>query len=984
VRTILTWLLGVAMVLGLAGTARGSIDTSGGYFYGTFSNVDTQVATYAAWVFVPDDPSTPETFMQLGTEWGGTVAVTLRAMTPSVSGYRLQFLRRWSSAVGIWNTTNDISVNAWHHVAVTYSRSSTSNDPLIYIDGTSVAVTETVAPSGSGQTGVDTMSVGITLGALYPWSGRIAHTAVWSTILTQDEITLLATEYPPYVAPDSIEIYSMWGGPLDVQPGSLTGTISSASGHNLNSTTAVFTRNHVGGYVTIPGGTYEITGWTDADTIIVDDDITGATGAWSIRVTTEYIQDGEWTMVDAPTAGASDPTLKHAPIARWNDVQHRGLNRNTPTLEPGIVAFSAAQSSSMYGITSVVFTVSVTAGSYSGTNPLTVTAAAWNPVMEMYDWHILMELSKFSATCRATISVVVTGEDGGVANRYSRSGDTDTTDVFYDRGLRPLTVHVNKTNDRVARFVDPVSGDNGNDGYDHLGLDLTDAVYAPLTNELMKSTAFAGYTWHSGDVISLYCSECAAGETPMRWWQYVASKETSSTIVLGEILHGYEPADTAYDVSSSDGPMETIATALRDIETEKGNVNGHWVYLCEGDHVFGNDGSATEVANTYEWVHVSKAPYADRADTTLTSAVSAVAVPPPIKRLALHGLQIENTPWQAIDPPAVTDGILWVDGCEMVGQSDGTYDDYVIDADNVEIVYLTDNWIHGVSDSITLGHTITQLARGNLVEEYSDDAFADAVCVINNTIDNQEAPGGDEHPDAWKNSGYAVLPQLDNMIAYRNSATGVDTNQYIVMMNDDGWSCYRSVAIVDNLFDYTTGEMVGCGRSSIASSMFQIVNWHTAIGTIHTPPESCLDGAEPRGESRFGVQPIGGGTDVYNSYMPFIHSRLNAMQEWRWVWTGNGLSHLRMSEALIDYNNYFDEYEVGVQLYDQPGTHATNLAPVWDNNMAVQNSSLQDILAKLVHEDVNGDLWNALADVGAHVSPPGRMIQRRRIGGPGT
>ena len=36
-----------------------------------------------------------------------------------------------------------------YHVAVTYDRSSTTNDPVFYIDGVSKAVTERSSPSGS-------------------------------------------------------------------------------------------------------------------------------------------------------------------------------------------------------------------------------------------------------------------------------------------------------------------------------------------------------------------------------------------------------------------------------------------------------------------------------------------------------------------------------------------------------------------------------------------------------------------------------------------------------------------------------------------------------------------------------------------------------------------------------------------------------------------------------------------------------------------
>ncbi len=44
-------------------------------------------------------------------------------------------------------TNTEIKINRWHHVAFVYDDSSTSNDPLIYINGTSVSVVEEVTPS---------------------------------------------------------------------------------------------------------------------------------------------------------------------------------------------------------------------------------------------------------------------------------------------------------------------------------------------------------------------------------------------------------------------------------------------------------------------------------------------------------------------------------------------------------------------------------------------------------------------------------------------------------------------------------------------------------------------------------------------------------------------------------------------------------------------------------------------------------------------
>ena len=51
---------------------------------------------------------------------------------------------------GWWKIPNgSISLNTWQHIAVAYDASSTANDPVIYLDGSPVAVTRIDSPSGS-------------------------------------------------------------------------------------------------------------------------------------------------------------------------------------------------------------------------------------------------------------------------------------------------------------------------------------------------------------------------------------------------------------------------------------------------------------------------------------------------------------------------------------------------------------------------------------------------------------------------------------------------------------------------------------------------------------------------------------------------------------------------------------------------------------------------------------------------------------------
>jgi hypothetical protein len=60
----------------------------------------------------------------------------------------IQFSHAWSGGSAAWTVTAP-SENAWHHIVQTYNGSSASNNPIVYVDGQSVAVTVQSAPSGT-------------------------------------------------------------------------------------------------------------------------------------------------------------------------------------------------------------------------------------------------------------------------------------------------------------------------------------------------------------------------------------------------------------------------------------------------------------------------------------------------------------------------------------------------------------------------------------------------------------------------------------------------------------------------------------------------------------------------------------------------------------------------------------------------------------------------------------------------------------------
>lgn len=75
---------------------------------------------------------------------------------PTVS--TLLYAQTFSSGAGLWRTTATVPTTTLSMVAVTYNNSSSDNAPIIYINGSSVAITTAFAPSGTPINGTNTIA----------------------------------------------------------------------------------------------------------------------------------------------------------------------------------------------------------------------------------------------------------------------------------------------------------------------------------------------------------------------------------------------------------------------------------------------------------------------------------------------------------------------------------------------------------------------------------------------------------------------------------------------------------------------------------------------------------------------------------------------------------------------------------------------------------------------------------------------------------
>lgn len=109
--------------------------------------------------------------------------------------YTFQWRTRWTGGgtPGRWQSSSAVMTAAWQHMCVTYNGSSSTNDPVIYRNGSSIAITETVPPDGSLVSDAsDSLLIGDVADGNRAFSGAIDEVRVYNRIVGAGEIAALA------------------------------------------------------------------------------------------------------------------------------------------------------------------------------------------------------------------------------------------------------------------------------------------------------------------------------------------------------------------------------------------------------------------------------------------------------------------------------------------------------------------------------------------------------------------------------------------------------------------------------------------------------------------------------------------------------------------------------------------------------------------------------------------------------------------------
>lgn len=102
---------------------------------------------------------------------------------------RIEFGCARTTNQNAWITaTGSIQLDNWYHIVVTYNSSSASNNPVIYINGSSVSITKTQTGSGSVITNTNYWYIGNRGDNARTFAGLIDQPAIYSSIITPDRV----------------------------------------------------------------------------------------------------------------------------------------------------------------------------------------------------------------------------------------------------------------------------------------------------------------------------------------------------------------------------------------------------------------------------------------------------------------------------------------------------------------------------------------------------------------------------------------------------------------------------------------------------------------------------------------------------------------------------------------------------------------------------------------------------------------------------
>ena len=171
--------------------------------------------TISGWIYaISDGQGNFGRILDKASAGNGVDGWSLTVEDHSSNAVDLNFMVGHSTTYGRWTTTaREVPTHTWTHFALTYNDDSTSNEPIIYVNGAIVALTK--IGSGPAGTKSDDASQNLYIGASTladrSFEGYISNTGMWSSVLTQAQIkSIMNKNYAGLTSSEKTNLVSWW------------------------------------------------------------------------------------------------------------------------------------------------------------------------------------------------------------------------------------------------------------------------------------------------------------------------------------------------------------------------------------------------------------------------------------------------------------------------------------------------------------------------------------------------------------------------------------------------------------------------------------------------------------------------------------------------------------------------------------------------------------------------------------------------------
>lgn len=177
----------------------------------TIPGIDSAGLSFSFWVNIGSAPGTGLHEAIVATAQDATTAATNTrrcTIVEDTGAFYLALFAPSSGTNGIWRGGTALSTGTWYQVVITYDRTLTTNDPIIYLNGVAETVTELSTPTATIRTGEDSVRCGEAIGGSLDFDGTLAEAAIWSRILSAAEALSLGKGYTPDWLPLNLGFYA--------------------------------------------------------------------------------------------------------------------------------------------------------------------------------------------------------------------------------------------------------------------------------------------------------------------------------------------------------------------------------------------------------------------------------------------------------------------------------------------------------------------------------------------------------------------------------------------------------------------------------------------------------------------------------------------------------------------------------------------------------------------------------------------------------